>query len=118
MLEDHGHDLLANGNNRVQAGHGVLEHGGDAAAADLLPVVGILHVGAVDDGVAFQLVFSLVQLAEFHVQRAGLDDAAAHFLAVQVFSLDHGLADQLVQPVEIIDLVLDGIPAHGQEHVV
>ena len=118
VLLNDGHDLLADGDDRVQGGHGILEHGGDPAAADLLPVVGVLHLGAVDDGVAVNLVLFLVQGAELHTEGNQLKNLIQHVAVRQILADAHSQPESLIQLVQELDLGTEGIPANGQKHLV
>ena len=79
VLEDNGGDLLADGDDGVQGGHGILEHGCDLAAADLRPVLGIPDLGQVDDAGAVEHILGLVQVfdPEDHLVEHGI----AHLVA-------------------------------------
>ena len=62
MLQNNGSDLLADGNNGVQGGHGVLENSGDLAAADLGPVLVELHLRQIEHAGTVKLILGLVQV--------------------------------------------------------
>ena len=112
VLEDHGGDLLPDGDDGVQGGHGVLEHGGNPAAPDLAPVLGVLHVGQVQNAGAVELLRRLVQV--LHPEGHVVKDGVALGVVGQVHPQLHGLFQCLQQLVGILVSLFQAVPPHGQ----
>ena len=118
MLLDNGHDLLTDGNNRVQARHGILEYGSDAAAANLLPVVGIFHLCTVDDGITVKNPVLFIDGAELYAERNHFKDLVEHLGVVQVLTDAHGKLKCLLQLVGKKDLILQRVSSDGEQDLV
>ena len=84
MLQNDGGDLLADGDDGVQAGHGILENGGDLLAADLCPVVVILYLGKVEHALTMEAVGGLVQI--LHPEGDLIEHIAHNSIVVQILA--------------------------------
>ena len=113
VLEDDGGDLLADGDDGVEAGHGVLEDGGDALTADLAPLLGVLHQGQVQHTVAMEAVGRLVQV--LHPAGDVGEDRVALFVAVQVYAHAHGIGQGGDELVEELAALAGAVALNGED---
>ena len=112
VLQDHGSDLLTNGNDGVQGGHGILEYGSDLAAADLGPVLGILDLSQVYKACAVQIGIIAVQV--FHTEYDLVKHLISLLFIIQVHTQLHSLLKHLQQLVNELQALYQVITANRQ----
>ena len=112
MLQNDGHDLPADRDDRVQGGHGILEYGGNAAAADLFPVGIRLHTRQIEHASAEKLL--LIFAFILHIQRSISQDPAAFVCIIQAFSCFESLFDGGIKLLQGLVSVLSLMSGRAQ----